>query len=46
MLKTNKSNPNYYPPVASVHHSSIESTYIFPKTLNKTHKRMCGKKDI
>ena len=39
----NKSNPNYYPSVASVDSSSIESTYIFPETLNKMHKRMCGK---
>ena len=46
MLKTNKSNLNYYPSVASVDSSSIESTCIFPETLNKTHKRMCGKKDI
>ena len=40
----NKSNPNYYPSVASLDSSSIELTYIFPETLNKTHKRMCGKK--
>ena len=46
MLKTNKSNLNYYPSVASVDSSSIESACIFPETLNKTHKRMCGKKDI
>ena len=39
----NKFNPNYYPSVASVDSSSIESTYIFPETLNKMHKRMCGK---
>ena len=39
----NKFNPNYYPSVASVDSSSIESTCIFPETLNKTHKRMCGK---
>ena len=31
----NKSNPNYYPLVASVDSSSIELTYIFPETLNK-----------
>ena len=43
MLKTNKSNPNYYPLVASVDSSSIESACIFPETLNKMHKRMCGK---
>ena len=40
----NKSNPNYYPSVASVGNSLIESTCIFPETLNKTHKCMCGKK--
>ena len=34
--------PNYYPSVASVDSSSIESTCIFPKKLNKMHKRMCG----
>ena len=39
----NKSNPNYYPSVVSVDSSSIESPCIFPETLNKTHKRMCGK---
>ena len=39
-----KSNPNYYPSVTSVDSSSIESTCIFPETLNKTHKCMCGKK--
>ena len=39
----NKSNPNYYPSVASVDSSKIESTCIFPETLNKMHKRMCGK---
>ena len=38
-----KFNPNYYPSVASVDSSSIESTCIFPETLNKMHKRMCGK---
>ena len=38
----NKFKPNYYPSIASVDSSSIESTCIFPKTLNKTHKRMCG----
>ena len=31
----NKFNPNYYPSVASVDSSSIESTYIFPKTLKQ-----------
>ena len=31
----NKSNSNYYPSIASVDSSSIESTYIFPETLNK-----------
>ena len=39
----NKSNPNYYSSVASVDNSSIESTCIFPETLNKMHNRMCGK---
>ena len=39
----NKSNPNYYPSIASEDSNSIESTCIFPETLNKTHKRMCGK---
>ena len=39
----NKSNPNYYPAVANVDNSSIESTCIFPETLNKKHNRMCGK---
>ena len=38
----NKSNPNYYPSVASVDNSSIKSTCIFPETLNKMHKHMCG----
>ena len=38
-----KFNPNYYPSVASVDSSSIESTCIFPETLNKMHNRMCGK---
>ena len=37
-----KFNPNYYPSVASVDSSSIESTRIFPETLNKMHNRMCG----
>ena len=31
----NKSIPNYYPSVASVDNSSIESTCILPETLNK-----------
>ena len=31
----NKFNPNYYTSGASVDSSSIESTYIFPETLNK-----------
>ena len=39
----NKFNPNYYPSVASVDSSSIESTCIFPDTLNNMHKRMCEK---
>ena len=39
----NKSNPNYYPSVVSVDSNSIESTFIFPETLNKTHNHMCGK---
>ena len=39
-----KFNPNYYPSVASVDSSSIESTCIFPETLNKMHNHMCGKK--
>ena len=39
----NKSNPNYYPSVASVDSKKIESICIFPKILNRTHKRMCGK---
>ena len=39
----NKFNPNYYPLVASVDNSPIESTCIFLETLNKMHKRMCGK---
>ena len=47
MLKvTNSLNtiqPNYYLSVASVDSSTTESTCIFPETLNKTHKRMCGK---
>ena len=47
MLKvTNSPNtiqPNYYLSVASVDSSTTESTCIFPETLNKTHKRMCGK---
>ena len=38
----NKSNPNYYPSVASVDSNSIELTCIFPETLNKMHNRMCG----
>ena len=42
----NKLNPNYYPSVASVDSSSIESTCIFPKTLNKMHNRMCGKIEV
>ena len=37
-----KSNPNYYPSVASVDNNSIELTCIFPETLNKMHNRMCG----
>ena len=41
--KKNKFNPNYYPSVASVDSSSIESTCIFPETLNKMYNRMCGK---
>ena len=40
----NKINPNYYPSVASVDNSSIKSTCIFPKTLNKTYNRMCDRK--
>ena len=39
----NKFNPNYYPSVASVDNSLIESTCIFPETLHKMHNRMCGK---
>ena len=39
----NKSNPNYYPLVAIVDSSSIESICIFPKTINKMYNRMCGK---
>ena len=39
----NKSNPNYYPLVATVDSNSIESTCIFPETLNKMHNHMCGK---
>ena len=39
----NKFNPNYYPSVASVDSRLIESTCIFPETLNKMHNRMCGK---
>ena len=38
-----QSNPNYYPSVASVDSNSIESTCIFPETLNKMHNCMCGK---
>ena len=38
-----KFNHNYYPSVTSVDNSSIESTCIFPETLNKMHNRMCGK---
>ena len=38
----NKFNPNYYLSVTSVDSSSIESTCIFPETLNKMHNRMCG----
>ena len=34
----NKYNPNYYPSIASVDSSSIESTYIFLESLNKMHK--------
>ena len=41
--KKKKSNPNYYPSVTSVESNSIESTCIFPETLNKMHNRMCGK---
>ena len=41
--KIKKKNLNYYPSVASVDNSSIESTCIFPETLNKMHKSMCGK---
>ena len=37
-----KFNPNNYPSVARVDNSSIESTCIFPETLNKMHNRMCG----
>ena len=47
MLKvTNSPNtiqPNYYLLVASVDSSMTKSTYIFPETLNKTHKHMCEK---
>ena len=43
MLTKHKFNSNYYLSVASVDSSTIESTCIFPETLNKTHKRMCGK---
>ena len=39
-----KFNPNYYPSVASVDSSSIESTCIFPETLNKMHNCMCDRK--
>ena len=39
----NTIQPNYYLSIASVDSNSIESTCIFPETLNKTHKRMCGK---
>ena len=39
----NKFHPNYYPSVSSLNSNSIESTYIFLKTLNKMHNRMCGK---
>ena len=42
----NKSNLNYYSSVASVDSSSIESTCIFPETLNKTHKCMCDRKTV
>ena len=40
-----KFNPNYYPSVASVDSSSIESTCMFPETLNKMHNRMCDRKN-
>ena len=43
MLIKNKFNSNYYPSVASVDNSSIESTCIFLETLNKMHKHMCEK---
>ena len=38
-----KFNPNYYPLIASVDSSSIESTCICPETLNKMHNLMCGR---
>ena len=38
-----KFNPNYYPSVARVDSSLIESTCIFPEILKQMHNRMCGK---
>ena len=35
MLIKHKFNPNYYPSVARVDSSFIESTYIFPETLKQ-----------
>ena len=40
--RKNKSNPNYYPSIASADSSSIESTCIFLEILNKMHYCMCG----
>ena len=37
-----KFNPNYDPSVVRIDSSSIESTCIFPETLNKMYNRTCG----
>ena len=41
----NRIQPYYYLSVASVDSNMTESTCLFPETLNKMHKRMCGKKN-
>ena len=37
-----KIQPNYYPSVAIVDNNTTELTCIFPETLNKMRKHMCG----
>ena len=44
MLTKHKFNPNYYPSIAKVDSSLIESTCIFPETLKQNAKPHVWKK--